>query len=89
MPDDIDPTRTLRKIIEQMTAEFNRPNWHNKRRTFGDAVRCLLGLHQTARDGRDSSGLYVERCSCGATRLNHRRPWIREAWWSRPRKGWR
>lgn len=89
MTDHTDAARQLQQAFAEAAAMLNQPSWHNKRRTFGDAVLCLLGLHQTAYDGRLRDGLMVERCSCGATRLGRHRPWLRETWWVGPRDGWR
>lgn len=43
-------------------------------RGWRDVARCLLGRHRVSLAGR-VAGMFIERCSCGAMRVN-RRHWF-------------
>ena len=59
-------------------------NWYNQPRSWGDALRCLVGLHRVAQSGWISGTLF-SRCSCSAYRIGVG-GWHRERFWTGPRK---
>jgi hypothetical protein len=71
--------------LREALASLPKHGWWDAPRTLGDAIRCLFGQHRVAYDGF-ASGMFVERCSCGAGRMNGHM-WLRETWWCGPRKG--
>ncbi len=48
------------------------PTTRAEPRSKRDVLRCLLGRHKVILSGSDC-GIFIERCSCGAVRLDHRR----------------
>ena len=47
----------------------SQPPWWNQRRTLMDKIRCQMGRHRAAMTGYDD-GMMIQRCTCGAIRLN-------------------
>jgi hypothetical protein len=82
------PIEVLRKRVEALKALRDMPAWHNKKRTWADVLKCLIGKHTAAQSGI-VGGVLVTRCSCSAFYQGRRLGWVQlDGWWHGPRDGW-